>query len=757
MTKSKFRTITIAALSLLLTLLLSLAAGMIMPRASASAEEYTPTNIFSTGTNTSVSNTEEDGTDYLSFTHAGNGASAYFRRDLALKWFASDEGASYLSLTVAFPEIAFSEYTISFESAEENISEEELSENSVLFENGEAGTTAAVINASGEKGEAVAVDLSGDVVLTIDEEDCAYGEFSVYVNGTKIGTFTNIGGYFMEYLSSASDTPRTPITFESTTLSGESQVVLVKELNGQSFALNENGKVVDDTAPVLVVNSDVYPFTLGTKFSLDYEAIDVCDSTVTVSREYCMARFTESGDYRIPADDDYKTLTTSTWFMPSDDAGEEEVQYVSIRFTLDDGRDNAEETEAPVYLVWYAAEGASVTFGAGEDTLGYILVDRADKGPVYNGLTATATTEDGRPSGENVKDADSEDVNGNGDSEEVLLDVLAAQYQSAVDRAAENASAGDGAYFYLPSLRSLISSDSSDYRDLTFNIYYYSQSQTSDDTASSATSLAYNRLRFEIGEPGRYVFRVLASDGSGNGMMYYLDGKLVTVTSSNIWEIEEIPEFSFTVGYDGARITDPEEQELGYRDTTYDAEDFEIIAVSGYETEYELYRIDENSLPSELQGTSYSSLVANAKEYFDGDWAQYLIRIDPFNSEIDEDDALWDRTDNRYEWQPDDLTFVPNEAGYYVIKLTVTEPSMPGYSVSAYQVIDVRNPIDTLPDATYWLENNVAAVVLFCISGVLLIALVALFVIKPRQSVDEVDVKSLKGSKKSKTDEEKKD
>ena len=65
MTKSKFRTITIAALSLLLTLLLSLAAGMIMPRASASAEEYTPTNIFSTGTNTTVSNTEEDGTATL--------------------------------------------------------------------------------------------------------------------------------------------------------------------------------------------------------------------------------------------------------------------------------------------------------------------------------------------------------------------------------------------------------------------------------------------------------------------------------------------------------------------------------------------------------------------------------------------------------------------------------------------------------------------------------------------------------------------
>ena len=77
--------------------------------------------------------------------------------------------------------------------------------------------------------------------------------------------------------------------------------------------------------------------------------------------------------------------------------------------------------------------------------------------------------------------------------------------------------------------------------------------------------------------------------------------------------------------------------------------------------------------------------------------------------------------------------------------------------MTAYQVIDVRNPIDTLPDATYWLENNVAAVVLFCISGVLLIILVVLFVIKPKKSVDEVDVKSLKGAKKADKNEEKKD
>ena len=756
MTKSKFRTITIAALSFLLALLLSLAAGMIMPRVSVSAEEYSPSNIFSAGSDTKVTGAEEGETSYLAFEHTGTGATAYYRRDLALKWFASKEGASYLSLTLAFPEAAFSEYTVSFESAEENITEDEIAKNSILFANGEEGATAVVTNAAGEKGEAIEVDLSGDVVLSLDEEDCGFGEFSVYVNGVKAGTFTNIGGYFMEYHSSASDTPRTPITFEATRLPEGSQTVLVKELNGQSFELSENGYVIDDTAPVLVVNSEVYPFRLGKKFALDYEAIDVCDATVSVTREYFMASFNENGDALIPEDDDYKTLTTSTWFMPSGDS-EEEVQYVSIRFLLDDGRDNADETEEPVYLAWYAAEGASVTFGAGEGAVDYVIVDRTEDGPVYRGLTATETTEDGRPSGENVKDADADDEDGNGDTEEALLDVLAARYQSAVDKAAENASAGDGAYFYLPSLRGLIVSESCDYRNLTFSVYYYSQSQTESDTASSATSLAYNRLRFEIDEPGRYVFRVLASDNAGNGMMYYVDGKLVKVTSSNIWDIEEIPEFSFTVGYDGARVTDPEEQSLGYRDTTYDVEDFEIIAVPGYETKYELFRIDEDSLPQELQGTSYTSLVQNAKEYFEGDWAEYLIRIDPFNSEIDEDDVLWDRTDNRYEWDDEGLTFVPNEAGYYIVKLTVTEPSMPGRTVTAYQVIDVRNPIDTLPDATYWLENNVAAVVLFCISGVLLIILVALFVVKPKKSVDEVDMKSLKGAKKADKNEEKKD
>ena len=264
---------------------------------------------------------------------------------------------------------------------------------------------------------------------------------------------------------------------------------------------------------------------------------------------------------------------------------------------------------------------------------------------------------------------------------------------------------------------------------------------------------------FEIDEPGRYVFRVLASDNAGNGMMYYLDGQLVTVTSSNIWDIEEIPEFSFTVGYDGARVTDPEEQALGYRDTTYDVEDFEIIAVSGYETKYELFRLDEDSLPARTcRDVSYTSLVQQRE----GILRRRLGAVPRPHRSLQQRRStrttlLWDRTDNRYEWDDEGLTFVPNEAGYYVVKLTVTEPSMPGRTVTAYQVIDVRNPIDTLPDATYWLENNVAAVVLFCISGVLLIILVVLFVIKPKKSVDEVDVKSLKGAKKADKNEEKKD
>ena len=69
---------------------------------------------------------------------------------------------------------------------------------------------------------------------------------------------------------------------------------------------------------------------------------------------------------------------------------------------------------------------------------------------------------------------------------------------------------------------------------------------------------------------------------------------------------------------------------------------------------------------------------------------------------------------------------------------------------TAYQVIEVSNNIDEIKGETYWLQNNITAVVLFSISGVLAIALIVLLFIKPSdKKVEEVDLSKLKGRKKN--------
>ncbi len=741
MIKTKFRSKVILALSVILALVLSLAIGMLIPSFNASAETYSPSTIFSAGTGGKIGSSEGDGDQYVQFTLSDGGA-VYFRRDLALKWYESSEeetegranpGAlKYLTLGFSFSELNFKTFSLVFESAEENISKDNTATNSVVFQNGDGKVSVAVKNASEQTNDdwneaGVEVDVSDGVLFTIDETDCNIGEFAAYVNGTYIGTLTNIGGYFLEYLSTASDTPRVPLAFVADELleDAESQLVLIKELNSQTFELDEDGKVTDNAVPVLVLNEKIYAYTLGKQWSLTYEAIDVCDTSVTVSRYYYMLE--KDGDSYVKAEDDeYSTLTTSTFLLPADDTGDEE-QYVSIRFQLKDDAGITDDNDGYIYLSWYAADNAVVSLGEGENAFDYIRVNRNQEGPYYIGISPN------------------DELKSNDVSDETLNAIE--EYQQAVSEAAEDLSAGEGAYFYMPSLRGLIGSDHADYRNLTFSVYYYKQSQASGATASSATSLKYNALKFEINEVGRYLFCVLAEDSTSNAMMYYFDGDLVEVTSSNIWDIDEIPKFTFEVSYSGAKVENPGEQSLGYRDSTYSIESFEIVALSGYETEYTLYYLDETTMQQDgVQApfSSYADLVENIADYYEA-LQTYLIKINEYNDDVSEDDDAWDRTDNDYYWYPSSLSFVAVEVGYYVVELNVTEAVLPGNVVTAYQVIDVRNPIDTPPDVSQWLQNNIAAVVLFSISAVLLIVIIILFVVKPAdKTVDEVDLAKLK-------------
>ena len=422
-------------------------------------------------------------------------------------------------------------------------------------------------------------------------------------------------------------------------------------------------------------------------------------------------------------------------------AGQPPVEYVSIYFDLKDGRradDGSNEVSETVYLTWYAAPASDTV-----ETLNgcdYIRVDRNEEGPAYTGLTATA--------------GDTEEDNGNVTDEggANTYGTAVQAYRTALEAAAENTSAGTGAYLYMPSLRGLIYSNFADYRNLQFTVCYYQETQADGDTASSESGLSYNELRIEVDEDGWYRIRIFATDASSNAMKYYNeDGELVDVTTSNVWDIENIPEFLVYIDYDGASIEDPGSQDYGYRDRTYTISDFDIIALAGYVEDYALYYFDSDYLAEGQTMPSYDDFVENAEQYFTDTYKASMIRINEYNSDVTEDDENWDDTDNSYNWNPSSsLSFVPQRSGIYVVELTVTDPNRPGTMETAYMAIEVRNPVDVIPGQSQWLQNNITSVVLFAISAVLAIAIVVLFVVKPSdKKVKEVDLEKLKGRPKN--------
>ena len=772
MNKVKVRFLTIASLVVMLIAVLALAVCSVIPRRTAQAVtevEYEPSAVFAAGVGGEVGASEGD-TSYIEFSLA-DGGKTHFRRDLALKWFSADDSAesassavkpgkaNYFSMQFSFPSVDFETFTIEFQSDEENITKDAQAVNSLVFEKTADGRlTVRVKNASQqdlenndpalESGTVAADSVSNDFTLTFAEAtdaEAVAGDFKVVLQcgGAQVleSRFTNIGGNYLEYRSSAATTPNTPITFTAElpegAAEGATQSVLMKSLNGQSFALTE-GRVQDVTAPVLVLNEEVYAFTLGKQFSLEYEAIDVCDDAVSVSRYYYMAAQNEDGSYIAPDaseedDYDYSTLGTSTYFMPVTEtpAGQAPVEYVSIYFDLKDGRradDGSDEVSELVYLTWYAAPNAVET----KDGFDYIRVDRNEEGPAYTGLTY------------NEDDKTNNKGEGYGTAKQA--------YQDALEAIAENTSAGTGAYLYMPSLRGLIYSNFADYRNLQFTVCYYQETQADGDTASSESGLSYNELRIEVDEDGWYRIRIFATDASSNAMKYYNeDGELVDVTTSNVWDIEGIPEFRVYIDYDGASIEDPGSQDYGYRDRTYTISDFDIIALAGYVEDYALYYFDSDYLAEGQTMPSYDDFVENAEQYFTDTYKASMIRINEYNSEVTEDDENWDDTDNAYNWNPSSsLSFVPQRSGIYVVELTVTDPNSPGTMKTAYMAIEVRNPVDVIPGQSQWLQNNITSVVLFAISAVLAIAIVVLFVVKPSdKKVKEVDLEKLKGRPKN--------
>ena len=663
MSKQKVSLITLLAAFLFCMAAMCISFGI------AHAEETVESNsVFTTVGNAAL---DDDG-EYLAYS-VGKGDSVTLRKNMALKWYAFDGaasiggsyGAEYFSLGLSLPASGYDSFAVTIESEQMSMSKEGKTTNEVVFTPAANGNVSVSVN-----GEGAGVTVSAsDIQITLAEPAGAvgYGDFTVLVNGREAGTFTNIGKYYAKYASSSAATPMTPLAFSA---EADSAVTFeIRSLNGQSFALSE-GKITDDAAPVLVINSEIKQLLLGTEFDFGTVSIDVCGSSVTTDR-YFRADGSGEGTPSIGSDgsiEGYTELESDQRFF-EEDFGGSRGGSVSIAYELSDTNGNS----AFYFIEWYAAADAL--------SGGHLQVVDPE--------TVVATP--------------SIDFGGEEDS-----------YQAAVS-----------------------------YTDMEFTVYYRTAVA---DTATASGS--YDSLRIELEAEGRYEMRIVPTNSAGNAMVGEFEGgKQADITTDNVWDATNLVSFSFTVSYTGPSIEQPDETEVGYVDVTYSFEDFEIVALEGYQTQYKLYflELNDSASPSTVADVVAAEGENNANSL--GTWHEIAV----FDEDKEEDEG-----DNPYEWDPEsDLSFVPQQRGFYKVTVEVASGNLP--TTTSSQIVNVTSDADVIerPGVSYWLEDNVLSVVFLGVGVLCLIGIVIVALIKPKDKAQEAAEKALKAELKAKREDRK--
>ena len=689
--------------------------------------------IFTTSGGASMANEEyaEGKTRWLTFQTGsyenGSGDYVWLRKNVALKWYSftdaeenpAVDGAheeKYFSLTIGFANTDFDSFTVALESTQMSRTKDGKTVNEIVFKKNAGGSLEASVNGA----QAVAVADSTNIAITLEEaaDSVGTGNFDVYIDraddSSPAGEFTNIGKYYAQYASASSDTPIMPLSFRAE-VSGETAAKFsVKELNGQSFELDENNTVLDNVAPALVVNSEIKQFVLGEELDFDYVAIDVCSSTEKTNRYYYID--TEDADATAPSFSDsgeitgYETLESDKRFFEDDFDNNSQGGTISIAFKLTDGNANS----AYYFIEWYASVLDDVT-----DHLKVVNPESVESTPVTSFFEVAEDPDNGYSVTQ---------------SEDAKADVAA--YQEEVRKASRRTDetgaevgsiqVGTGAYFYIPSLKAYVTDATCGYNDMDFTVYYKTKSSDTQTTTGS-----YDDLSIELTTAGEYLFRIVPTNAAGKaqtGIFETGEGtgkyKAGEIDSTNVWDAVNLVTFSFKVSYEGPSIEDPEDDEIGYVDVVYTVEDFEIIALSGDKTEYALYRFEFNA--GATAGSVNEILAAEKEDGTNslGTW----VKVNEKDETLDDDD---ENNDNAYEWNPgSSLSFVPQEMGFYKVEVKVASANMP--VVTSSKVINVTSEADVISGGTYWLQDNILSVVFLGIGVLCLIGIVILLVVKPK-------------------------
>ena len=719
----------------------------------------------------------------------GNGDSVEYNRHIAIQWFAAQYDAKYMTMKFTLKDLSFTELSFTFEANPMHTTKENSSVNTVKLINTNGAVTVKVI-ANGEKESDVTEKTPTNAIVAGSQikislgQGTELGEYAVSLNDESIGTFKNIG----EKYFNTSDMKSLVISAKT---AGEAKTtVYVDEINGQSFALGTDGKVEDNAAPVLVVNDEITTLSLGAQFELDYKEIDVLDESVSDTKNYYQYNPTDAQmsytsklvpnsstgtyfmdtviyyngtDFSKEAKDGYaKTSLYRVW----------DEEYVSIRFKLmDDSRDSTTSVEYD--LSWYTTSAVDKTVGS--ETKPFIKLVRSENGPVYRAGWTPADVEEY----ENTKLA----------------------------KVADGIFAGSNESLELPSLDWWISDPDNSYQSLQFTISYKKPSSSS---ASSNPNLDADDLEIPATEPGMYEFKVFATDTVGNPMKVLDNGDEVTVTADNIWDLDSIPSFKYTIAAQGIKTDKDEDKDT--LDTqilgeTYTMSAVDIVGVIGAEkADYALYSLNIGAYTGQgtittdvLSKIKYADLKTTAdglvkvklseanmtadkvdykainKRAYASEIAKALLgaevkaedidkvekiftEIAEFDGDITEDNKeAWDASDNKFNWKPASRSFTAVESGMYLILADYWDDEMMYVDhAPAYKLIEVEAEADVIKGETEWLKNNLISVILFSVAAVMLILIIILLLVKPSdETLEDIDEKAV-SKRKAATDKHKK-
>lgn len=740
----------------------------------------TGSNYFYTANNAEIGEQQVGDTYYTTFLFTEEDSAVTYRKNLAYHWYASIKDADgeptaevengYLSTEIGFTtmddgKLPFATFTIRFQSQQYSQTKDGVTSNYITFVANDAGTGVYVV--IGDQVENVddldtteLTLLTSTDNITIAFSDYQSGKYDVTVTdgdqNAQEGTFTNVGGSYAQYVSSSSSTSVIPLTYSATFAEGNAPSsaenshavgMILYSFNGQSFALSgSGGYVTDDVPPVLCLNEVLTTLRYGQTIDVDYAVIDMLATSPRSTLYYYVlskAQVDEDGydynDYEndefieTSSSDDAVVIRESGAYTKRNDGDEDSLAYVKAYFKIQDSTASSGATDW-VCLDWYVDDSYLASI----------------KGASF--LRA-------------VSDKEGATYSYGGETEyETIIARITEEYQKMVNDALkeQEASAGDGNYFYLPSFEQFVSDYYTDYTSLNFSIYYLNSS------SGSSTSLAYNELSIELDEEGYYKFAIYVTDAEGNEMWYTdEDGNVVTISASDIADLLEdpansklngvVPVFDFTVHYVGLSVETPGAQDIAFYDSEYTASSFDITGLSSnYTATYTLYKFDLAKYYADTGETlTYAEFISMVGGLFNGaeSYTSYFRAIKAL-ADMEETDSDYDDYAD-YEWDPDSLSFVPrDENTFYVIVLTVSDNKYATSDVQSLMCINVSAAAASLPGESDWLENNIASVVLLCVAGAALIGIVLLIVIKPREKgdidvIDQNDTKKSKGGRKS--------